>query len=167
MIRDGIIFGGIIAADRLTKVIVPGFMDLNQSIQVIPNLFNLTYVRNTGGAFGILSTWNNPMRRGFFIVASVAAICLLWYLYKQAAAGSYSPFRVSLALIGGGAVGNLYDRSASGQVVDFLDFYLGSWHWPAFNVADSAICVGAIILVYLYFTGKADLLGPKQDPDVS
>jgi len=167
MIRDALIFCAIVAADRLTKVMVPSFMDLNQSISIIPNLFNLTYVRNTGGAFGILSTWNSPMRRGFFIIASIAAICLLWYLYRQSAAGSSPLLRISLAFIGGGAVGNLYDRAASGQVVDFLDFYLGSWHWPAFNVADSAICIGAIILAYLYFTGEADLLSPKQNSDVS
>ena len=80
MIRDTVLFTVILTADRVTKMIVPRFMDLHQSIPVIPDLFNLTYVRNTGGAFGILASWNSPMRRGFFIVASLAAIVLLWFL---------------------------------------------------------------------------------------
>ena len=63
--------------------------------------------------------------------------------------------------------GNLYDRAVTGRVVDFLDFYVGSWHWPAFNIADSAIFIGAVLLAYLYFTGQADTFGPVQDPDVS
>lgn len=167
MIRDALLFAGIVAADRLTKVIVPRFMDLHESIPVIPGLFNLTYVKNTGGAFGILSSWNNPMRRVFFVIASLAAILLLGYLYRQAVAGSARLLRISLAFIGAGAVGNLYDRAVSGQVVDFLDLYLRTWHWPAFNVADSAICVGAFLLAYLYFTGEADVLNPTQSPDVS
>lgn len=162
MIRDAIIFTAIITADRMTKVIVPYFMDLHQSIPVIPNLFNFTYVRNTGGAFGLLATWDSPMRRGFFIIASIAAIALLWFLYRQAASGSSRLLRISLVLIGGGAFGNLYDRSVSGEVIDFLDLYLGSWHWPAFNIADSAITVGAIILAYLYFTGEASILNGRQ-----
>ena len=83
MIRDAIIFTAVITADRITKMIVPHFMDLHQSIPVIPNLFNFTYVMNTGGAFGILASWDSPMRRGFFIIASLAAIVLLWFLYGR------------------------------------------------------------------------------------
>ena len=167
MIRDAFIFTTVITADRISKMIVPHFMDLHHSIPVIPNLFNFTYVRNKGGAFGILATWDSPMRRGFFIFASIAAIALLFFLYRQAASGSSRILRLSFALIGGGAIGNLFDRAVSGQVVDFLDFYLGTWHWPAFNIADSAILVGAVILAYLYFTGDAELLNGKQESDVS
>jgi signal peptidase II len=167
MIRDAILFTTIITADRITKVIVPYFMDLHQSIPVIPNLFNFTYVKNTGGAFGILASWDSPMRRGFFIIASLAAIVLLWFLYRQAASSSSRMLRISLASIGGGAFGNLYDRAVSGGVVDFLDFYIGSYHWPAFNIADSAISVGAVLLAYCYFTGEAEMLNGRQDPDVS
>ena len=154
MIRDTILFTAIITADRITKVIVPHFMDLHQSIPVIPSLFNFTYVRNTGGAFGILASWASPMRRGFFIIASIAAIVLLWFLYRQAASGSSRLLRISLVSIGGGAFGNLYDRAVSGEVVDFLDFYLGSWHWPAFNIADSAICIGVGMLLVDAFVRK-------------
>ena len=167
MVRDAIIFVVIIAGDRITKIIVPHFMDLHQSIPVIPNLFSFTYVRNTGGAFGILATWDSPLRRFFFIIASIAAIILLFYLYKQALSGSSPLLRISLVFIGGGAFGNLYDRAVTGEVVDFLDLYLGSWHWPAFNIADSAIVVGAVILAWLYFTGEADMLTGRQDSDVS
>ena len=167
MIRDALIFVMIIAADRVTKLIVPHFMDLYQSIPVIPNLFSFTYVKNTGGAFGILATWDNPLRRIFFIAASVAAILLLGFLYKQALSVSSPLMRISLVFIAGGAFGNLYDRAVSGAVVDFLDFYVGSWHWPAFNVADSAIFVGAVLLAYLYLTGDAEILMGKQDSNVS
>lgn len=167
MIRDAILLTAVITADRVTKVMVPHFLDLHQSIPVIPGLFNLIYVRNTGGAFGILASWNSPMRRGFFIVASLAAIVLLWFLYRQAVAGTSRLLRFSLVLIGGGAFGNLYDRAVSGEVVDFLDFYIGSYHWPAFNVADSAISIGALLLAYLYFTGEADMLDGSQGSDVS
>jgi signal peptidase II len=167
MVRDVLIFVMIIAADRITKLMVPLFMDLHQSIPVIPGFFSFTYVKNTGGAFGILAAWDSPLRRTFFIAASIAAIVLLGFLYKQAISGT-SPFmRISLIFIAGGAFGNLYDRAFSGEVVDFLDFYVGSWHWPAFNIADSAIFVGAVLLAYLYFTGEADLLMVNQDSDVS
>ena len=167
IMRDASIFVVVIAADRITKLIVPHLMDLHQSIPVIPGFFSFTYVRNSGGAFGILAAWDNPLRRTFFITASVAAIILLGFLYKQSMSAA-SPFmRLSLVFIAGGAFGNLYDRAFSGEVVDFLDFYLGSWHWPAFNAADSAIFVGAVLLAYLYFTGEADVLIVKQDSDVS
>jgi len=166
MIRDSILFAAVITADRITKMIVSHFMDLHQSIPVIPNLFNFTYVKNTGGAFGILATWDSPMRRGFFIIASLAAIVLLWFLYRQAASGSSRLLRLSLVFIGGGAFGNLYDRAVSGEVVDFFDFYIGSYHWPAFNIADSGITVGAVILAYLFYTGDADILNGRQGSNV-
>lgn len=167
MIKDAVILTAVLAADRVTKIIVPHLMDLHQSVPVIPGLFSFTYLRNTGGAFGILATWDSPMRRGFFIIASLAALALLVFLYKQALSAS-SPFlRLSLVLIAGGAFGNLYDRVVSGRVVDFLDFYLGNWHWPAFNVADSAISIGAILLAVLYFRGELEILVDKGGSDVS
>ena len=166
MLRDGLFFASIIAADRITKVAVPHFLDLHQSIPIVPGLFSLTYVRNTGGAFGILADWDSPLRRVFFIVASAAAMILLAYLYRQAVQGSSRLLRISLASIAGGALGNLYDRTVSGQVVDFLDLYVGSWHWPAFNIADSAISVGGVLLAYLFFIGETDMLRQDQDPHV-
>jgi signal peptidase II len=81
---------------------------------------------------------------------------LLWFLYRQVARSPSRSLRLALVAIGGGAFGNLYDRALTGEVVDFLDFYLGSYHWPAFNVADIAISTGAVVLGYLYLTGRAD-----------
>jgi signal peptidase II len=156
MIADLTLFGAIVAADRISKLIVPRFLDLHESIPVVSGLFNFTYVQNSGGAFGILASWDSPLRRGFFILASIAALVLLWILYRQAAASSSRSLRLALVAIGAGAFGNLYDRAFTGGVVDFLDFYLGTYHWPAFNIADSAISVGAVTLGYLYLTGKAD-----------
>jgi signal peptidase II len=156
MIGDISLFSVIIAADRLTKVLVPRFLELHSSVPVISGLFDITYARNSGGAFGLLSTWDSPLRRGFFIFASIAAMVLLWFLYRQVARSPSRSLRLALVAIGGGAFGNLYDRALTGEVVDFLDFYLGSYHWPAFNVADIAISTGAIILGYLYLTGQAE-----------
>lgn len=156
MIGDISLFGAIVAADRLTKAMIPRFLELHDSVPVISGLFDIIYARNSGGAFGLLSTWDSPLRRGFFIFASIAAMVLLWVLYRQAARSSSRTLRLALVAIGGGAFGNLYDRAVSGQVVDFLDFYVGSYHWPAFNVADMAISTGAVVLGYLYLTGRAE-----------
>ncbi len=166
MIKDLILFTVVFTADRVTKVIVPHLMELHQSIPVIPNFFNFTYLRNTGGAFGILAGWDSPIRRGFFIVASVAAMALLVFLYRQAVSDSSPILRLSFILIGAGALGNLYDRAVTGEVVDFIDFYIGSWHYPAFNVADSAITVGAIILAYAYLRRETAFPGESKEPDV-
>lgn len=150
------LFSLIVAADRFTKALIPRFLELHESVPVISGFFDIIYARNSGGAFGLLSTWDSPLKRGFFIVASIAALAMLGYLYRQATKSSFRSLRLALVAIGGGAFGNLYDRALTGEVVDFLDFYIGSWHWPAFNVADIAISTGAVILGYLYLTGRAE-----------
>ena len=157
-----ILFTGILFADRLTKLIVPRFLDLHQTIPVIPSFFQLTYVRNSGGAFGILAGWDSPLRRIFFITASILAVALLVYLFRQARLHSTMAVRLCLAGIGAGALGNLYDRATTGEVVDFLDFFVGSYHWPAFNVADSSISVSVAVLIYLHLTGRADLPSSEE-----
>jgi signal peptidase II len=167
MIRDAAIFTSIIAADRISKIIVSHSMDLHQSIPLVPGFFSLTYARNTGGAFGILAAWDSPLRRFLFLGASTAAIILLLYLYRHAFSGSSPLLRLSLVLISAGAFGNLYDRAAVGEVVDFLDLYVGTWHWPTFNVADSAISAGAALLVWTFITGDADNLMGKRDTDAA
>ena len=156
MRTDALVFSAIVAADRIIKALVPRFMDLHQSIPVIPGFFQITFVKNTGGAFGILAGWDSSLRQVFFILASVAALLLLFFLYRQAVRNASKPLRIALILIAGGALGNLYDRFTTGEVVDFLDFFIGRYHWPAFNLADSAIFVGAVFLVYLHLTGGAD-----------
>jgi signal peptidase II len=162
MRTDAFWFFGIIVADRITKVLVPRLMDIHQSIPVIPGFFQFTFVKNTGGAFGILAGWDSPLRRGFFIIASLGALFLLYFLYRQMVRDGSKSMRVSLVFIAAGALGNLYDRFTTGEVVDFLDIFIGRHHWPAFNLADSAISIGAVLLIYLYLTGRAD--PPRELP---
>lgn len=133
----------ILLADQLTKLYIDRTMQLYQSIPVIDGLFNITYLRNRGAAFSFLSdaSWRLP----FFILATViAVIAILVAFHKLRAEQRFAAF--SLTLILAGAVGNLIDRVRLGEVIDFLDVYWGRHHWPAFNVADSAICVGVACL---------------------
>lgn len=132
--------------DQLTKHLIITWFSLYETRTVIPGFFNLTYITNTGAAFGILKG-PEPWRHVFFQAISVAAILSLVYVYLSSAHVNRS-FFWGLSLVFGGAMGNLSDRIRYGHVVDFLDFYSGDWHWPAFNVADSAITIGAILLAY-------------------
>jgi signal peptidase II len=129
--------------DQLTKTYIDRAMDLHQSIPVINDLFSITYVRNKGAAFGFLA--NTSYRIPFFIFISVVAVFVILFAYRKLR-GDQKLAQVSLALILSGAVGNLIDRIRLGEVIDFLDVYWKSYHWPAFNVADSAICVGVFFL---------------------
>jgi len=146
-----LIAGTIVITDQITKAVVLAKMALYQSIIVIPGFFNLTHIHNPGGAFGFLAQQDAIVRVAVFLVASTVAIGLIFMFYRQIPR-SHPVLASGLALIFGGAIGNLIDRLRIGKVVDFLDFYIGSLHWPAFNVADSAITVGvAIFLVHLVF----------------
>jgi len=146
-----LIAGTIVIADQITKAIVLSKMALYQSIIVIPGFFSLTHIHNPGGAFGFLAQQAPAVRAGVFLVASAVAISLLFLFYRQIPR-THPLLSAGLALIFGGAIGNLIDRLRFGKVIDFLDFYLGTLHWPAFNVADSAITVGvAIFIVHLLF----------------
>lgn len=131
----------VVILDQLTKLWIMTSFDLHEQQTVIPGFFNLVYVTNTGAAFGFLAGEKTWLRQVFFITVSVAALVVIFLAYnhlkKQAGIFAYA-----LGLIAGGAVGNLIDRLRFGSVVDFLDFYVGSYHWPAFNAADSAITVG-------------------------
>lgn len=129
--------------DQLTKVYIDTAFALYESIRVIEDFFNITYVRNPGAAFGILS--DSAMRIPFFITVSViASLGILWYLRKIDATDRWQHF--ALGLIFGGAIGNLIDRIRLGEVIDFLDAHWYQYHWPAFNIADSAICVGVAVM---------------------
>ena len=136
----------IIVCDRLTKSMVARAISLNDSLPVIPGLFRLTHVQNRGAAFGLFADspaeWKLLMLVVFSLVALIVIVVVVW---KSAQA--LNATGVGLALIVGGALGNLWDRVINRYVVDFLDVYVGSYHWPAFNVADSAIVVGAFLLV--------------------
>src|SRR5215469_11319156 len=137
---------GVLLLDRLTKWAIAANIELQHSIVVIPGFFRLTHVQNTGAAFGLFADssaqWKVGALVSFSVLALIVVSALLW---KNS--HSLSTTTIGLSLILGGAMGNLWDRMVSGHVVDFLDFYVGSYHWPAFNIADSAIVVGAILLV--------------------
>ncbi|MCM2265379.1 MAG: signal peptidase II [Desulfuromonadales bacterium] len=135
----------ILVFDQATKLYVDAHFELYESVAVIPGWFHLTYIRNQGAAFGILS--NSALRVPFFIaVASIALLVILWYLRSLRADQTLGAF--ALSLIFSGALGNLIDRVRLGEVIDFLDVFWRHHHWPAFNVADSAICVGVALLIW-------------------
>ncbi len=143
----------VVGLDQISKIYISSVMSLHASYPVIDGFFSITYVRNPGAAFGFLANATPMFRSLFLIIVSTAAIVMiLYFLAKNRSAGMLLTFALSLIL--GGAVGNLLDRIRFGNVVDFLDFYIASWHWPAFNVADSAISVGAVLLVVEMFTRK-------------
>ncbi len=135
--------------DQVSKLWIVNSFELFHSKIIIPGFFNLVYVTNSGAAFSILADVDSPWRHYFFVgVGVVALIVLSFFWYRLRKNSAY--FSVALALIAGGAAGNLIDRVRVGAVVDFIDIYVGSYHWPAFNVADSAICIG--VTVYLVFS---------------
>jgi signal peptidase II len=140
--------------DQASKLAVDGSMQLFESIPLLP-YFNLTYVHNTGAAFSFLSDaggWQRWLFAGLAVVMS--SIIGLWLArLKQ----DETLMAVALALVLGGAIGNLIDRVAYGYVIDFLDVYYQDWHWPAFNIADSAICVGvALMLLESFGVGRQE-----------
>jgi signal peptidase II len=145
-IRFAVIAGVLVVIDQFTKYLVLQSISLHRSIAIIPGFFNLTHVHNPGGAFGFLADHGSAWRHWIFIIAIFAAMALIIYFYHQTP--RTRPFlQLALAMIFGGAVGNLIDRIRFGKVIDFLDFYIGQLHWPAFNVADSAVTVGVAIFV--------------------
>jgi signal peptidase II len=136
----------IVLTDQVTKAIVLRTMRLGQSIPIVPGYFDLTFVLNPGAAFSLLATLPERIRSPFFILISVAAAILIVVYHARHLVG-HRLATVSLGLILGGAVGNLIDRIRYGVVVDFLDAHVHQYHWPVFNVADSAISVGVTLLL--------------------
>ena len=139
----------LIIIDQMTKGIVQTKFYLGETLPIIEGFFNLTYVRNTGAAWGFGQGFNDFLRISLFLVLPVGVCGYLFFWLIKTIKG---PWHISLALglILAGAVGNLIDRFSLKYVVDFLDFYYGSSHFPAFNVADSCITVGAILLFIEY-----------------
>ncbi len=144
----------IVLADRWTKRLVASHIAMYSHIQIIPGFFRLTHTENTGAAFSLFadspSHWKTALLIGFSMVAMVIVSVLLW---RQARTLTITG--IALSLILGGAVGNLWDRVASGRVVDFLLFYFRQYQWPVFNLADSAIVIGAGLLVIEILFHKA------------
>ena len=140
-----VLVAAILALDRWTKLLIQSKFDLDDSISVIDGFFNITYVRNTGVAFGIFSAISSPVKAILLSAfAALAAVLVVGYSLRTPLGKRL--LHIALALILGGALGNLYDRLAYGYVVDFLEFYLRSHYWPSFNVADSAISIGVVLL---------------------
>ncbi len=136
----------VLLVDRLSKWAVANQIPLHESLSVIPGFFRLTHVQNRGAAFGLLSdsptSWTLGALILFSLIALVVVALLLW---RNSHSVSWTG--IGLALILGGTLGNLWDRLLDGHVIDFLDFSLDGYHWPAFNAADTAIVAGALLLV--------------------
>jgi signal peptidase II len=134
-----------LALDQASKLYIDQSFNLYQSLVVIENFFNITYIRNQGAAFGIFA--NSSLRIPFFItIAVVASVVIFWVIHRLK--DEQKLFGFGLSLIFSGAIGNLIDRIRFGEVIDFLDVHWYRHHWPAFNVADSAICVGVALLFW-------------------
>lgn len=157
----GIVLLVVAIADQISKMVVISNIALGERIEVIPGFFNLTLTFNPGAAFGFLANIENDMVRHLLLsVFTLLALSVVFYFlifdyYKDRVA------QASLAMILGGAIGNIIDRIRFGSVVDFLDFYVSSYHWPVFNIADSAICVGVAILAFRRPARAEVMIDPK------
>lgn len=141
----------VIVLDQISKHWVVSHFELYESIQLLPS-FNLTYVRNTGAAFSFLSSAGGWQRWFFVGIALVATIVLTVWLARLKSSERW--MAVTLSLILGGAIGNLYDRISYAYVIDFIDVYYQTWHWPVFNIADSAISIGVVMMLIDVFRGE-------------
>lgn len=150
----------VLVLDRVSKQWVMAHFWLGESVPVMP-LINFSYSHNSGAAFSFLSDQGGWQVWVFSLIAIVINLVLLVMMYR-------SDYRIRLsnaayAMIIGGALGNLFDRMAHGVVIDFIDFYIGNWHWPTFNLADSAICIGAVLIVLAkYFRLPDKGMGQKR-----
>jgi signal peptidase II len=148
----------VIVADRTTKLAIQGSLNFFDNISVIPGWLRIIHTENPGAAFGVLADGNPWLRSGILIgVSGLVLVFVASALFGRRSAFTGVTARFALSLILGGALGNLYDRIVHGTVTDFIEVYHGTWAFPAFNVADSAITVGAIFLLL-------DLLRPHRRP---
>ncbi len=152
-----VLAAGVLCLDQVSKAVVSATLKMHEIRPIIHGLLNLTRVHNTGAAFGLLAGQPSPLRTLFFLVISLLAMgMVIWMLFRLPPGQKVE--LVALSLIFGGALGNVIDRARLGEVIDFIDVYYSGYHWPAFNVADSAITVGVILLLYrLVFAKKASV----------
>jgi signal peptidase II len=144
---------GLVVLDQVTKNLIARTVDLYESVPVIPGFFNITRIHNRGAIFGTFSQTNNQVIFVLLTAASLTALALVvYYFFKTPASDTL--MKVSLTLILAGALGNQFDRLIRGHVIDFLDFYIGRAHWPFFNVADSCISIGALLMLITLFRRK-------------
>jgi signal peptidase II len=151
-----LIVAAVVALDRLTKWLVIKHLPEGHDIAILPGVFQLSHWENTGAAFSMFADSSSPWRTlgliGFAVIALLVVSFLLW---KSGSA--LNSTTLALTLIMGGALGNLWDRVIRGTVTDFLDFYIAQHHWPPFNLADSAIVVGSVLLIWKI------MLGPQRE----
>jgi signal peptidase II len=140
----------IVLADRVTKILIEVNVPRWETLVVIPGVFNIVHTENRGAVFGILAEsaieWRAFVLVGLSLVVTGFVAAMLWQATAPASHGGWT-LRTALALVLGGAVGNLYDRLSKGSVTDFLQVFIGSFEWPSFNIADSAISVGACLML--------------------
>ena len=164
------VFGITLLIDQLTKIWIVDRFSYGEQRVVIPDVFNLTHVRNPGGAFSFLATLSEDIRQAFFFGTGVLAIVLLLAFFRRLEPGEWLS-ATAIGAVLGGAVGNLTDRVLYGEVIDFLDFRLiGGYVWPTFNMADSWIVVGVGILMIEMFlepASESELEPPDVDPDLT
>jgi signal peptidase II len=155
----------VVLTDRLSKLWIVAHIRSGHAITIIPRVFRLTHVLNTGAAFSMFESSASPhlvrnLLIGFSVAAVVVVLVLIWKLGRTLSLTS-----IALALILGGAIGNLYDRIKLGYVVDFLEVHIYHYHWPDFNVADSAIVIGACLLLLEMLHPQPDSQPDHQMPD--
>lgn len=161
---DFFLFGAVALSvyvlDQAAKAWVLHALPLYSQKAVISGFFNLVHVRNTGVAFSLFAGSDSPWRLPVLVALTLFALVVVFFLYRESRPEEKVK-RVALSLIAGGAAGNLTDRLRFGHVVDFLDFYFGPYHWPAFNAADTSVTVGAVLLLWsLLRADKAPSLRP-------
>ena len=142
----------VVILDQLTKAIITHYLSLHQSIEVISSFFNIIHIKNPGVAFGLFRKSSELFRILFLTGMSLIALIAVFFVYSKTE--NILAYRIALSLIAGGAMGNLIDRIRLGEVTDFLDVYIGQYHWPAFNVADSAITIGVFLTIFFLREGK-------------
>ena len=144
LVRAGLILAAItIVADQASKWLLQGMLLKQGTVEVIPGFFNLVMVWNTGISFGMLG--GAGVLPPWVLSAIAVAICIALFFWLRAARSRWTASAIGLVI--GGAIGNVVDRARWGAVFDFADFYIGRWHWPAFNVADAAIVIGVLMLL--------------------
>jgi signal peptidase II len=139
----------LILTDQVTKALIARNIFLNSNVEVIPGFFQLVHIRNKGAIFGFFNQSGSQLVYLLLSLASLTALVLvIYYFFKTSAEEKF--LRISLSMILAGALGNFIDRVLRGYVIDFLDLSVKGWHWPSFNVADSCISIGALMLVFAF-----------------
>jgi signal peptidase II len=149
-----VVSGVLVVMDQYTKFMVALHIPLNYSVEVIEDIFNLTHIRNSGVAFGLFASQQSEYKALMFIIISTIAILAILVIFHQNPKEK-KLVQVGLILIFSGAIGNLIDRTLHGEVIDFFDFVISGYHFPAFNIADSCITVGVALMVVDLFSGQS------------